>query len=146
MVELKDVLRKWREDEGLTQRQVAYLLKALIESGDEPVSTWDDVRPTLLNTVRARAWELGWTISTAWGGYALRKGKACVGYADLDDVARQVHALEAKSASFLTAVAHSMPDTHVHPEGDSVFLWTEDYVDVPPLSPKTLELRDRKTL
>ena len=115
-----DALRKWREAEDLTQRQVAYLLgmsgstricvwetgaepiptkrveqiKDLIEP--EPVSTWADVKQTPLNALRARAWRCGWTISTAWGGYAMCKGKACVGYADLDEAWSAVHALDAK--------------------------------------------------
>ena len=120
MVGLRDALRKWREDEGLTQRQVAYLLgmsgstricvwetgaepipkkrveqiKALIEP--EPVSTWADVKQTPLNTLRAKAWECGWTISTAWDMYTLRKGKACVGHATLGEAWSAVQCIEAK--------------------------------------------------
>ena len=69
-------------------------IKDLIEP--EPVCTWADVKQTPLNDLRARAWEHGWTISEAWDGYALRKGKACVGYADLDEAWSAVHALDAK--------------------------------------------------
>ena len=121
MVEIKDALRKWRDDEGLTQRQVAYLLgmsgstricvwetgaepipkkrveqiKALIEP--EPVSTWADVKQTPLNTLRAKAWECGWTISTAWDMYTLRKGKACRTYGDLDQAQQGVQLIESRA-------------------------------------------------
>ena len=69
-------------------------IKALIEP--ESVGTWADVKQTPLNVLRKRAWEHGWTISTAWGAYALCKDGVCRNYADLDDVAAVVQHIEAK--------------------------------------------------